>query len=250
MLPDRIFSFIEQNRQRFVEDLTQLLSIPSISTLTEHAQDIRQASEWVLDQLKKCGFIGKIYQTERHPVVIARSPEISGAPVLLIYGHYDVQPPDPLNEWKTPPFSPEVRDGYIYARGATDDKGQLLTYIKAIEATLGAGERLPLNLIFLVEGEEEIGSPSLEKFLMQHQDLLRADAVAISDGSQFARGIPAITYGLRGLSYLQVDIQGPRFDLHSGAFGGILHNPAQALGEHPGKAPKSRSHRRAPGLLR
>ncbi len=161
--------------------------------------------------------------------MLARSPEVPGAPVLLIYGHYDVQPPDPLDEWKTPAFSPDIRDGYIYARGATDDKGQFLTYIKAIEAVLRAGQKLPLNLIILAEGEEEIGSPNLEKFLMEHRDELRADAVAISDGSQFARGIPAITYGLRGLSYLQVDIQGPRFDLHSGSFGGIIHNPAQVL---------------------
>ncbi len=229
MLPDRIFSFIEQNRNRFVDDLSGFLSIPSISTLTEHGQDIRRASEWVLEQFKKCGIEGKIYQTDRHPVVIARSPEAPGAPVLLVYGHYDVQPPDPLDEWKTPPFSPDVRDGYIYARGATDDKGQFLTYIKAAESILGAGEKLPINLIFLVEGEEEIGSPSLERFLKEHRELLRADAVAISDGSQFIHGIPAITYGLRGLSYLQVDIQGPRFDLHSGGFGGILHNPAQVL---------------------
>jgi acetylornithine deacetylase/succinyl-diaminopimelate desuccinylase-like protein len=161
--------------------------------------------------------------------VLARSPDVPGAPVLLVYGHYDVQPPDPLDEWRTPPFSPDVRDGYIYARGATDDKGQFFTYIKAIEAVLGAGQKLPLNLIILAEGEEEIGSPSLEKFLMHHRDELRANAVAISDGSQFAHGIPAITYGLRGLSYLQVDIRGPSFDLHSGSFGGIIYNPAQVL---------------------
>ncbi len=124
--------------------------------------------------------------------MLARSPEVPGAPVLLIYGHYDVQPPDPLDEWKTPPFSPEIRDGYIYARGASDDKGQLLTYIKAIESVLGSGQKLPLNLIILAEGEEEIGSPSLEKFLKDHRGQLLADAVVISDGSQFAHGIPAI----------------------------------------------------------
>ena len=189
------------------------------------------AAQWVLDQIKKCGFNAKIYPTERHPIVLARSPEVAGAPVLLIYGHYDVQPPDPLDEWQTPPFSPDIRDGYIYARGASDDKGQFFTYIKAIEAVLGAGQKLPLNLIVLAEGEEEIGSPNLEKFLMQHKDELRADAAAISDGSQFAHGIPAITYGLRGLSYMQVDVRGPRFDLHSGVFGGILDNPAQVLAD-------------------
>ncbi|MGA2028266.1 MAG: dipeptidase [Syntrophobacteraceae bacterium] len=229
MLPDPISSFINDHLDSFVLELAQFLSIPSVSTLSEHKKDVLSAAEWVLDQVKRCGFTGKLYPTERHPIVLARSPEVPGAPVLLIYGHYDVQPPDPLDEWQTPPFSPDIRDGYIYARGATDDKGQVFTYIKAIEAVLRAGQKLPLNLIILAEGEEEIGSPSLEKFLMQRRDELRANAVAISDGSQFARGIPAITYGLRGLSYLQVDIGGARFDLHSGSFGGIIHNPAQVL---------------------
>jgi acetylornithine deacetylase/succinyl-diaminopimelate desuccinylase-like protein len=229
MLPDSTASFIDENRERFVEELSRFLEIPSVSTLSEHKQDIAHAAEWVLEQLQKFHITGKIYQTDLHPIVLARSPEIVGAPVLLVYGHYDVQPPDPLNEWKTPPFSPDIRDGFIYARGATDDKGQLFTYLKAVEALLSTGEKLPLNLIFLIEGEEEIGSPNLEKFLNAHKEELRADAVAISDGSQFAHGIPAITYGLRGLCYLQVDIQGPRFDLHSGGFGGILDNPAQVL---------------------
>ncbi len=229
MLPDSVSSFIDGSRETFVSDLVRFLEIPSVSTLSEHEGDIRRAAEWVLEQLQASGISGKIYPTDRHPVVLARSPQVPGAPVLLVYGHYDVQPPDPLAEWKTPPFSPDIRDGYIYARGATDDKGQLLTYIKAVQSLLGAGQRLPLNLVFLVEGEEEIGSPNLEKFLTDHLRELRADAVAISDGSQFAPGIPAITYGLRGLCYLQLDVQGPRFDLHSGVFGGILDNPAQVL---------------------
>ena len=231
MLPYSIFSFIDDHRERFVHELADFLAIPSVSTLSEHEKDIAKAAEWVLDKIRKCGFNAKIYPTEGHPVVLGRSPEVPGAPVLLIYGHYDVQPPDPLDEWQTPAFSPDIRDGYIYARGATDDKGQFLAYLKAIEAMLGEGQGVPLNLIVLAEGEEEIGSPNLEKFLMQHKDELCADAAAISDGSQFAHGIPAITYGLRGLSYLQVDMQGPRFDLHSGSFGGILDNPAQALAD-------------------
>ncbi|MGA3114313.1 MAG: dipeptidase [Syntrophobacteraceae bacterium] len=229
MLPDSISSFIKGHLDSFVTELAQFLSIPSVSTLSEHEKDILSAAEWVLDQVKRCGFTGRIYPTERHPIVLGRSPEVPGAPTLLIYGHYDVQPPDPLDEWQTPPFSPEVRDGYIYARGASDDKGQLFTYIKAIEAVLRTGQKLPLNLIILAEGEEEITSPNLEKFLMDHRDELRANAVAISDSAQFAHGIPAITYGLRGISYLQVDIRGPRVDLHSGGFGGIIYNPAQVL---------------------
>lgn len=229
MLPDSISSFVDDNREHFVRELAQFLSVPSVSTLSEHDKDIMKAAEWVHDQIKRFGFNAKIYPTKRHPVVLGRSAEVTGAPVLLIYGHYDVQPPDPLDEWQTPPFSPDIRDGYIYARGASDDKGQFLTYLKAIEAVLGAGQKLPLNLIILAEGEEEIGSPDLEPFLMQHRDELRADAVVISDGSQFARGIPAIAYGLRGLNYMQVEVRGPRFDLHSGSFGGIIDNPAQVL---------------------
>lgn len=229
MIPDSVFSFIDGHRERFVRELAQFLAIPSVSTLSEHDKDMAKAAEWVLDQLKSCGFRAKIHPTAGHPVVLGRSPEVRGAPVLLIYGHYDVQPPDPLDEWMTPPFSPDIRDSHIYARGATDDKGQFFTYLKAVEAVLGAGLKLPLNLIVMAEGEEEIGSRNLENFLIQHRDELRAGAVAISDGSQFAHGIPAITYGLRGLTYMQIEVRGPRFDLHSGGFGGIIDNPAQVL---------------------
>jgi acetylornithine deacetylase/succinyl-diaminopimelate desuccinylase-like protein len=229
MLPGKVSSYIDTHREEFEHDLARFLEIPSVSTLTKHEGDSRRAAEWVLEQLEACGIEGRLYETALHPVVFAQSPEVPGAPVLLVYGHYDVQPPDPLDEWKTPPFSPDIRDGYIYARGATDDKGQFLTYIKAVQAVRGVGETLPVNLKFLVEGEEEIGSPNLEKFLQTHRDDMVADAVVISDGSQFGPGLPAITYGLRGLCYFQLDIQGPRFDLHSGAFGGILENPVQAL---------------------
>lgn len=231
MLPDSISSFINDHRDRFVRELAEFLSIPSVSTLSEHEKDILSAAQWVLDQIKRRGFSAKIYSTERHPIVLGRSPEVAGAPVLLIYGHYDVQPADPLDEWRTPPFAPDIRDGYIYARGACDDKGQFFTYIKAIEAVMSTAEKLPLNLIVLAEGEEEIASPNLEKFLIQHRDELHADAVVISDGSQFAPGIPAISYGLRGLCYMQVDVRGPRFDLHSGVFGGVVDNPAQVLAD-------------------
>jgi acetylornithine deacetylase/succinyl-diaminopimelate desuccinylase-like protein len=148
---------------------------------------------------------------------------------LLIYGHYDVQPPDPLNEWDTPPFSPGVRDGFVYARGASDDKGQFLTYLKAMEGILATAGELPVNVKVLVEGEEEIGSPNLAPFMRLKKEDLKADVVAISDGHQFAKDIPAITYGLRGLSYLQLDVRGPRFDLHSGSFGGVVANPVQVL---------------------
>ena len=231
MLPESISAYIKDHFKSFTDELAEFLTIPSVSTLSEHAPDVLRAAEWVLGKLEKCGFTGSIHPTERHPIVLARSPEVPGAPVLLVYGHFDVQPPDPLDEWQTPPFAPDIRDGFIYARGASDDKGQFFTYIKAVEAVVGANGRLPINLIVLAEGEEEIGSPNLEKFLVDHRSELLADAVAISDVSQLAPGIPAITYGLRGLSYFQVDIRGPRFDLHSGVFGGIVNNPAQVLAD-------------------
>ncbi len=231
MVPASILEQINRNRQRSLEELSDFLRIPSVSTDPAHASDIRRAAHWLLDKLGGLGLETELHETERHPVVFAQRVFDSGLPTLLIYGHYDVQPPDPLDEWLTPPFSPTIRDGYIYARGATDNKGQCLTYFEAMEAMLAVNEELPINVKVLVEGEEEIGSPSLAPYLMGHLDNLKADAVAISDGSQFASGIPAITYGLRGLCYFQVDVQGPRFDLHSGSFGGIVANPVQVLAE-------------------
>ncbi|MFP5214215.1 MAG: dipeptidase [Acidobacteriota bacterium] len=231
MIPERVLSKIDDNRQRYVEELLGFLRIPSVSTYSQHASDIRSAAEWVLNHLKRLGFSARIFETKRHPVVFAQCCPYPDRPTLLIYGHYDVQPPEPLNEWTTPPFSPTIHNGFVYARGATDDKGQFFTYLKALEAILATDGKLPINIKVLVEGEEEIGSPNLEPFLKQHQDDLKADAVAISDGSQFAHGIPAITYSLRGLAYMQIDIQGPRIDLHSGVFGGVVANPVQALSE-------------------
>jgi acetylornithine deacetylase/succinyl-diaminopimelate desuccinylase-like protein len=231
MIPAEVIEKIDANRQRYVDELLGFLRIPSVSTDSRHVTDIQRAAEWVLNQLKRVGFHAEIIKTERHPVVYAHRCPYADRPTLLIYGHYDVQPPDPLDEWITPPFAPSIRDDYVYARGATDDKGQFFTYIKAIEGIMAVAGALPVNLKVLVEGEEEIGSPSLGRFLEERKQELRADAVAVSDGSQFAQGVPAITYGLRGLSYFQVDIQGPRFDLHSGSFGGLIANPVQVLAE-------------------
>jgi len=231
MVPRDVLEQISTDRQRYVEELSDFLLIPSVSTDPAHASDIRKAAHWILDKLTRLGFHTELHETERHPVVLAHRLPDPGLPTLLVYGHYDVQPPDPLDEWVTPPFSPSIRDGYIYARGATDNKGQCLTYFQALEAILAVNPELPINIKVLVEGEEEIGSPSLRRFLMGHLDQLKADVIAISDGSQFAAGIPAITYGLRGLCYLQVDVQGPRFDLHSGSFGGLVANPVQVLAE-------------------
>jgi acetylornithine deacetylase/succinyl-diaminopimelate desuccinylase-like protein len=184
-----------------------------------------------VNKLQQLGFQAQLRETVRHPVVCGHLLIDASLPTLLIYGHYDVQPPDPLDEWTTPPFSPSIRDGHIYARGATDNKGQCLTYLEAMEAMLSVTGRLPLNVKVLIEGEEEIGSPNLGPFLQENREYLKTEVIAISDGSQFASGIPAITYGLRGLSYLEIQVQGPRFDLHSGSFGGVVANPVQVLAE-------------------
>ncbi|MBU4398736.1 MAG: dipeptidase, partial [Planctomycetes bacterium] len=164
-----------------------------------------------------------------HPMVYAETPTVAGAPTALVYGHYDVQPSDPLEKWTTPPFEPTRRDGNIVARGATDDKGQLLTHLKSLEAWMNVEGRLPINLKFIIEGEEEVGSHGLEKFLAEHSDRLACDCVVISDGSQFAPGVPAVTYGLRGIAYYELHVIGPNRDLHSGSFGGSVTNPANAL---------------------
>lgn len=231
MISKETLAKIDGNRHRYVDELLGFLRIPSVSTYTQHGSDVRRAAEWVYNHLKRLEFQTKLFETARHPVVFGQSCPYSDRPTLLIYGHYDVQPPEPLDEWTTPPFTPTIRDGYVYARGASDDKGQFFTYLKAIEAILAADGKLPINVKVLVEGEEEIGSPNLAPFLRENAAELRADAVAISDSSQFSKGIPAITYGLRGLSYLQVDVQGPRIDLHSGSFGGIVANPVQVLAD-------------------
>jgi len=231
MIPQEILDKIDVNRSRYVDELLGFLRIPSVSTISGYATDVQKAADWVLNRLKRLGFQTKLFKTDGHPIVYAHCCGIPDRPTLLIYGHYDVQPPDPLNEWITPPFSPTIRDGYVYARGASDDKGQFFTYLKAIEAILAVDGKLPINVKVLVEGEEEIGSSNLGPFMKNNQKMLKSDAVAISDGSQFVRGMPAITYGLRGLSYLQLDVQGPRFDLHSGSFGGLVANPVQVLSE-------------------
>jgi len=231
MVPHHVIDEISANRQRYVEELTEFLRIPSVSTESDHSADIRQGAVWVLNKLQKLGFQAELHETARHPVVCGHLVADASLPTILIYGHYDVQPPDPLDEWITPPFTPSIRDGYIYARGATDNKGQCLTYLEAIEAMLSVTGRLPLNVKVLIEGEEEIGSPNLGSFLQENRTYLQTDVIAISDGSQFAPGIPAITYGLRGLCYLEIQVQGPRFDLHSGTFGGVVANPVQVLAE-------------------
>lgn len=227
-----VIKFIENNRETYVRELTEFLRIPSISALPEYKDSINSAAEFVAEKLKLAGLNRvEIFKTEGHPLVYAEWLGAPGKPTVLIYGHYDVQPVDPLDLWDSPPFEPVVKNGKIYARGATDDKGQMYMHIKSVEAFIKNAGSLPLNVKFLIEGEEEIGSESLESFINANTDLLKCDAVMISDTSLYDEGIPTLTYGLRGLCYMEVEVTGPSKDLHSGSFGGSVANPVNVLAD-------------------
>ncbi len=226
-----IQNYLETEADDFLEELFELLSIPSISTDEAYAGEVERCAEWLADHLREIGVeTVEIHSTDGHPIVYAETLTGSEeAPTLLLYGHYDVQPPEPLDEWKSPPFEPEVRDGKIFARGATDDKGQFFAHLKSVEAWLATRGELPVNLKMVIEGEEEVGSEHLTEWVEDHSDKLAADALLISDSSMFAPGIPSITYGLRGLAYLEISVRGPDHDLHSGLFGGAVPNPINEL---------------------
>ena len=226
-----VVDYAQDNRDRFLRELIEILKIPSISTSTEHTSSLLQCAQWLKNHLLQIGLQrSEVLPTNLHPVVYGEYLSGSDLPTILIYGHYDVQPPDPLDQWKSMPFEPEIRAGKLYARGATDMKGQLMVAIKAVESLLKAGD-LPLNIKFILEGEEEIGSPSMDVFLKNNGNLLDADIVLNLDAGMASHGIPSITYGLRGLAYFEIRVRGPQTDLHSGLFGGVVHNPAQALCE-------------------
>ena len=226
---NKIREYIEGHADQFEAELCEFLRIPSVSADPNHQADIARAADWVADQLRSLKLATEVIQTSGNPLVYAESPHVDDAPTVLVYGHYDVQPADPLEQWESPPFEPTRRGGNLYARGATDDKGQLLTHVKGVQAWIETEGRLPINLKFLIEGEEEVGSGALEPFIREQADRLACDCVVISDGSQFAPGMPAITYGLRGIAYYELRVQGPARDLHSGSFGGSVTNPANAL---------------------
>jgi succinyl-diaminopimelate desuccinylase len=228
-LLDAIDRYLSHHASRFEQELCELLRIPSVSADSRHKADVERAAHWVARQFEQMGLQTEICSTPGHPIVYAQSPPVSGAPTVLVYGHYDVQPPDPVKEWLSPPFEPTRRDGNLYARGATDDKGQMFTHLKSVEAWLKSAGALPLQLKFLIEGEEEVGSRNLDDFIADNQDRLRCDVVVISDTSQYAPGQPAITYGLKGIAYFELRLTGPKQDLHSGTFGGAVTNPANAL---------------------
>ncbi len=221
--------YLAEHREPFEDDLCELLRIPSVSADSKYKADVLAAADWIHQQFTGIGLTSELVETAGYPVVYAESPPVEGAPVALVYGHYDVQPPDPLGLWETPPFEPTKRDGNIYARGATDDKGQMLTHVKSVQAWLETEKKLPLQVKFVIEGEEEVGSKNLSPFLHEHRDRLKCDVVVISDTSQFGPRQPAITYGLRGIAYYELRLAGPKQDLHSGTFGGAVTNPAVAL---------------------
>jgi acetylornithine deacetylase/succinyl-diaminopimelate desuccinylase-like protein len=219
-----------------MEELMALLRIPSVSTDPARAGDVREAGEWVLQNLRGMGLQAELCETGGHPIVYAEWLGAGeGAPTVLVYGHYDVQPPDPLELWETGPFEPTIRDGKLFARGATDDKGQMFAHLKGVEAHLKVRGKLPINVKFMIEGEEEVGSKHLAEWVEANKARLACDAVVISDTSMFAPGVPAIVYGLRGLTYFQLDIEGPGHDLHSGLYGGAVANPINTLCEVIGK---------------
>jgi acetylornithine deacetylase/succinyl-diaminopimelate desuccinylase-like protein len=229
-LPVDLDSYLSQHDRRIHDELFELLRIPSVSARSEHNGDVARAAEWVRQSLARIGFETSVHPTAGHPIVLAEWRKARpGAPTVLVYGHYDVQPAEPLDLWTSPPFEPTVRDGKIFARGSVDDKGQLFAHIKALEAHLAVRGTLPLNVIVVAEGEEEVGSEHLEPFVAQHAARLRCDAVVISDSGMFAPDMPSILSSLRGLAYLQIDVQGPAGDLHSGSYGGAVVNPATAL---------------------
>lgn len=227
---EKVLEYCEQNSERFLDEYKEFLSFESVSADPLRKQEVANCAEWLADHLKQVGIPHvEVIQTQGHPVVFAKHPGPKDAPTILVYGHYDVQPEDPIELWKSPPFSATERDGAIFARGAADDKGQLFLYVKAAEAYLNTQGQLPVNLKLVFEGEEEVGSENLLQLLTNDKERFACDTVVVSDTSMFAEGLPSIIYGLRGLTYIQVDVEAASSDLHSGAFGGTIANPANEL---------------------
>ncbi len=246
--------YIDQNRDRFLAELLELLRIPSISADPAYKGDVRRAAEFVAESLRKSGADNvAILETGGHPVVYGEKITAPDKPTVLVYGHYDVQPPDPLDLWTTGPFEPEIRktplhpEGAIFARGSADDKGQFYMHVKAFEAML-AKDALPCNIKFIIEGEEEVGSANLEQFLRDNADRLKCDVVLISDTDMISRDVPSITVGLRGLSYVEVEVQGPNRDLHSGLYGGAVANPINILAKMIASMHDENNHITIPGF--
>jgi acetylornithine deacetylase/succinyl-diaminopimelate desuccinylase-like protein len=249
MSSSAIDDFVKKNEQRFLGELKEFIRIPSISTLPEHREDVQRAAQFVADGLTRAGMENvEIIPTARHPLVYADWLHAPGKPTVLCYGHYDVQPADPLELWETPPFEPTERNGNLYARGAVDDKGQMYMHIKAIEALRAVNGTLPLNVKFLVEGEEEVGGTSIAKFVPENKAKLKADVALVSDTAMYAEGMPTLCIGLRGLVYLEVEASGPARDLHSGLYGGAAPNPVFGLIELLSKVKDAKGVIQIPGI--
>jgi acetylornithine deacetylase/succinyl-diaminopimelate desuccinylase-like protein len=242
-------AFVEANKARLLDELKQFLRIPSVSTLPEHASDVRQAAEFVARSLKAAGLEHvEVIPTARHPLVYADWLHAPGKPTVLCYGHYDVQPPDPLEEWVSPPFEPTLRDGNLYARGSADDKGQMYAHVKAVEALLSLSRKLPVNVKFLIEGEEESGGESIARYVAENAAKLQADVALVSDTELYAEGIPTLCVGLRGLIYTEVEARGPARDLHSGMYGGAAPNAVFGLIELLSKMKDANGRIHIPGM--
>ena len=226
---DAVLQSLRNQQQQSLDQLFEFLRIPSVSADSAFQSQMELCAEFVFKAMDAAGLSAEIIPTKGHPIVYGERIEDASLPTVLVYGHYDVQPPDPLDLWTTPPFEPQIRDGKIFARGATDDKGQVFTHLKAIEAWVDTTGKLPVNVKFIIEGEEEVGSDNLDRFLEDNKERLKADVAVISDTSQYGDGIPAITYGLRGIVAAEVRLTGPSMDLHSGIFGGSIANPANAI---------------------
>lgn len=224
--------YIDNNKDRFIEELFELLRIPSVSTDSEKKGDIRKAADFLLNQFNSLNLNRtELFETDGNPIVYAEHCPHNDKPTVLVYGHYDVQPSDPDELWDSPAFEPVIKNGDVYARGSSDDKGQSYTHVKAIESFVKTGQEIPVNVKFILEGEEEIGSPNLVPFIEAHKEMLKCDMVLISDTAMFGKDIPSITYGLRGLAYMEVEVVGPNRDLHSGVYGGAVENPVNVLCE-------------------
>lgn len=223
--------YLKENNSRFVDELRDYVRFPSVSAQPKHQSDMQACADWIARHCRKIGLETKVHPTKGHPIVVAHTPRsgFNSKPHFIIYGHYDVQPPDPLDLWRTPPFEPRIEGRSLFARGASDNKGQHLAHLKAVEACLRTGTEIPCDLTFVIEGEEEVGSRNLATFLQKNRRRLRCEAVIVSDTGMPARNMPALTYALRGVTAIEVKVIGPDRDLHSGIFGGSVDNPAMAL---------------------
>jgi acetylornithine deacetylase/succinyl-diaminopimelate desuccinylase-like protein len=221
--------FVQREQPRMLAELNEFLAIPSISTLPAHAGDCRRAAEWVMDHLRRLGCTASVLEGDGHPIVWGESPVVAGAPTVLIYGHYDVQPTDPIDEWISPPFEPTIRHGQLFARGAVDDKGQVYCLLKAYEAVCDAHGAPPINVRFLIEGEEECGGHFIAELLKAQPERTRADAILVCDMSYYAKGWPAVYTALRGMCYAEIEVRTAQRDLHSGTYGGVAPNAVETL---------------------